>query len=146
MFDAIITGVTSVMMVVASVLVMRFLAVGLGPHHFGAYILSRRIIALLIPVVALSVGTGLPRYLGLHRDSHQRQQGFILASSLIVGTLTLITAIVLLGLDESFAVLLFDDPRVLDGKYALLFIARSACHDYLEPSPDLIHPASPPPP
>jgi len=110
MLDALITGITSAIVLVSGFLVIGFLAAGLGPTDFGAYILSRRVIAVLAPVVAMSAGVGLPRYLGLHRDFHQRQQGFILASSLIVGILTLITAIVLLGWDETFAVLLFDDP------------------------------------
>ena len=52
--DILFTTITSVLTTVSAIVVTRLLAEGLGPEKFGAYSLSRRMLATIAPFSLLA--------------------------------------------------------------------------------------------
>jgi len=90
------TTATSLATMASGVLVVRWLALALGPDDFGVYSISRRAVALSVPVVTLAAGISLPRFLGLHHEQRERQEQVAAAAILtaLVPALLLSCAVV----------------------------------------------------
>ena len=93
--DLISTSAVSVFTVLASILVTRWLAQGLGAEEFGAYALGRRLVATALPLATVAMGVALPRYLGLHANNPRRQSSYFRDASLI--TISAAALIIFLG-------------------------------------------------
>jgi len=85
-----VTTLTSVATIVSLIFVTRFLARGLGPDEFGAYALTRRIVAFIVRFSTLTMGVSLARYTALSKDWKQRE---ILLS--VALTIVIIMAVIL---------------------------------------------------
>lgn len=75
--DLLTTTGTSVIATIAGVATIRLLAGGLGPEEFGAYTLSRRVLATIVPISTLSMGVAIPRYLGVAQDDAEGARVFL---------------------------------------------------------------------
>ncbi len=122
--DVILTTVTSIVTMVCSVLVTRFLAMGLGPVEFGAYTLARRIVSTAIPFATLCMGVALPRYLGFLSSQGAAPPGYLTGAGAITTFFTALVIAVLLGNRRMFAIWLFKDARYqpLIGAIAFMII------------------------
>ena len=79
-----VTTLTSVATIVSLIFVTRFLARGLGPDEFGAYALTRRIVAFIVPFSTLTMGVSLARYTALSKDWKQREILLSVALSIVI--------------------------------------------------------------
>lgn len=90
------TTAASFATIAANILVLRFLADGLGLEKFGAYSLASRLMAFLLPFSTLALGIALSRFVSLSTDERVRQNyllgGFLLE---IVPNLLILTGGVL---------------------------------------------------
>lgn len=83
-YDLITTTFTSILTTITAMAITRILADGLGPEQFGAYQLSRRLLATVTPITTLSIGVALPRYLAMAQDNSTRDSHLI--GGLLLGT------------------------------------------------------------
>jgi O-antigen/teichoic acid export membrane protein len=118
MSDLLTTTATSVITMSSIILVMRWLAQGLGAEQFGAYSLTRRLISTFAPVATVAMGIALPRYLGLHHDNRRVRYTYLQAASVIVAALILIIVLTCVPLTKIFTIGIFHDPG-----YRSLFLA-----------------------
>ena len=91
----------------ATVLILRWLAQGLGPEEFGAYSLARRFVSTVAPLATLAMGVALPRYLGLYHLKPQAQYSYLIGAVLIATTATSFLVVLALLFQEEFSFLLF---------------------------------------
>jgi len=117
--DVILTGITSVLVVISLIFVTRFLAMGLGPEGFGAFALARRLVSFILPFSTLSLGIALTRYLAISEDNTTRSGYFIAAAVIIVCTSMLILLFGYAGHDR-LTILIFHDLRYIDLFHATL--------------------------
>jgi len=116
-WDLITTTLTVVITVIMNLLLMRLLAERLGPEQFGAYALSRRIVATVIAVCTMSIGVAIPRYIAIASGDIERHQYFLSGS--ILG---IVPGIIILIVGTIFArplTLLIFHSQI----YQLLFLA-----------------------
>lgn len=98
--DVAMTMATSVLTIVALVAATRMAATGFGPEGFGAYMLSRRILATLEPLSTAAMGTALTRALA-------REPGDalpLLSAGFVLATLSALTCFAaMVGADRLLA-------------------------------------------
>lgn len=70
--DVLLSAVTSLVTMGSLILVTGWLAVGLGPHGFGAYALSRRLLSAVTSFSTVPVGVALARALAMAPDDRDR--------------------------------------------------------------------------
>lgn len=115
--DVGLTAVTSGLTIVSIIIVIRFLAQGLGTEGFGAYSLSRQVISTLIPFSTVASGVAIARHLPMCKDKQTRSI-YLLSSVLIVSAIAIIMLSSGFILRDEFAKLIFHDES-----FALLFLA-----------------------
>ncbi|MCG3117563.1 MAG: lipopolysaccharide biosynthesis protein [Candidatus Manganitrophus sp. SA1] len=112
------TAVVSVVTIFCLIMVTKLLAEGLGAERFGAYVLSRRVLSMIDPLVTLAMGVAVTRCIAMSRD--EGTQTTYLGAGLLLGVLPAFLVLVVgWSLATPFAQLLFRDGI----KYHALFIA-----------------------
>ena len=87
------TAVVSVITGASAILVTRLLARGVGPEGFGAYSLSRRILATVTPFSTFATGVAVARYVAMARDEAAKVQ--YLLAGVLLGVLPSLCVLVL---------------------------------------------------
>lgn len=108
--DLIVTAATSATGIACTLLLTRFLAVGLGPTEFGAYSVVRRVIPTVLAFSTLAAEVAMPRYLGLASGQDSPSTGYLASSVLIVTATTGLALAVAALWREGFTQLFFADP------------------------------------
>ncbi len=83
--DILITTLVSLFTVGAFIILARVLAIGLGPEKFGAYSVSRRLLATLEPLSTLSLGIALARYVAMSQEARLRFSYLLGSLILVIG-------------------------------------------------------------
>lgn len=113
--DIVVTTIASAITTVSAVIVTRLLAEGLGPERFGAYSLSRRVLATAAPFTLMGMNLAITRYVAISDDN--KSQNVYLLSGLLLGTIPgILLFFIGLILRNFFARLIFQDET-----YAPLF-------------------------
>lgn len=124
--NVVLTTITSFAVTISLIFVTRFLAKGFGPEEFGAYSLARRVIANIVPLVLLSTGVGLRRYVAMSDD--KREQGTYLISSVIAtGTVFFIFLIIGCCASSKLSEFIFNNKEYLGLYYSSLFFIGCYC-------------------
>lgn len=108
--DIVITTATSIITMISSVFVTRYLALGLGPIEFGAYTLAMRVVSTILPASILSMDVALARYGGLYSQQMGKQALHFLGSLWIVSLSTAIISITLAMFRTPLSRAIFSDP------------------------------------
>jgi O-antigen/teichoic acid export membrane protein len=116
------TTATSVITILATVLVIRWLAQGLGPEEFGVYSLARRMVSMVIPLTTLAMGVALPRYLGMHHGHTPAQNSYLWGAALIAVALTTMAVLLSVPMSKRFSIWIFHDSKYVDLFFASLFM------------------------
>jgi O-antigen/teichoic acid export membrane protein len=115
--DVLFTSITSVITTLSAVVVTRLLAEGLGPEKFGAYSLSRRMLATIAPFSMLGMNLAITRYVAISQDNRTRGSYFL--SGLLLGASpSLLILVIGLVFKNPLSFLIFQDET-----YASLFSA-----------------------
>ena len=69
MTDLISTGVAQFAVLGISVLLLRLIAGIVSEEHFGVFMVSRRVVGIMLPITSLNLGIGLARYLSYEPES-----------------------------------------------------------------------------
>lgn len=124
--EIVLTTITSFSVVISMIFVTRFLAQGFGPEEFGAYSLARRVIAIIAPLVLLSMGVALRRYVAM--SNGKRARGTYLISSLIATGTVLIIFLVIAGcVSSKLSRFIFQNKEYLGLYYSALFFIGCYC-------------------
>lgn len=78
------TLIATLVVTLSTVLVTRLLAQALGPIEFGRYIVARRMLSVLAPIVTLMVADGLVRFTAMSRAPRERRN-WLFAGLLVAG-------------------------------------------------------------
>ena len=97
--DLISTTITSVVTIVCLVVLMRVLAIGLGPDDFGAFSLVRRIFSTIEPLSSLAMGVAITRFVALYDDTNERN--YVLLAGCL---LSLVFAVLLFAVFNVFSI------------------------------------------
>ncbi len=120
--DLLATTATSIATILSTILIIRWLAQGLGAEEFGAYSLARRLVSTVTPLATLAMGVALPRYLGLHHGSPHIQYSYLWGATLIAVALTFMIVLLSLPLDNMFSIWIFHAPQYTSLLLASLFM------------------------
>lgn len=86
----VITFITEFIVLASQILVFKLAAVFLGKQGFGEYALARRSLSLIVPILLLGLGVGIPRYIAIARaksiNSENPEAYFISAFSIVTIT------------------------------------------------------------
>jgi len=120
--DLLTTSLTSFAVTISLIFVTGLLAKGLGPEEFGAYSLARRFIANVAPLILLSMGVSLRRYVAM--CGQKSMQGtYIITSLVAIGCILFVFTGVSLIAGKQLCYIIFQDNAYLGLYYAsLLFI------------------------
>jgi len=105
--DLLLTTVTSLITVAGLGLMLRYLAIGLGPTEFGAFSIARRVSSSAAPVISLSLGIALPRYLALVAKDESEKRALLPSAATISLTTTAFAALLLFLFRTQITNLLF---------------------------------------
>jgi O-antigen/teichoic acid export membrane protein len=111
--DIAITSGTSLVIVVASPLVVSILAHSLHPDGLGQYLLLRRVAGWLWAGSLLGFGVGLPRYIAHERDQQNAAESYFLAGALCLMAFGLLLSVLLNSAPVLFSRLLFGDAAMV---------------------------------
>ena len=120
------TTVVSLLVTVSLILTTRVLAQGLGPEEFGIYSLARRFIANIGPLVLLSMGVSLRRYvaMGMGDNDHTR---YIFTAVVTVSSLMIVFAAACWVAGDVITYSIFHDKAHTSALYAsVVFIGCSS--------------------
>jgi O-antigen/teichoic acid export membrane protein len=92
MVDLLSTGVTQFAILALSLILVRFIADLVTEEEFGVFMVTRRVVAALIPLTSLNLGVGLARYLSYEPEQRRTHAS---ASLWIVASLSSLAAAVL---------------------------------------------------
>ena len=110
----VITFITEFIVLSSQILVYKLAAVFLGKQGFGEYALAKRNISVIIPILLLGLGVGIPRYVAMARarssDSENPEAYFISAFSMIAVTVILFILVAYLFANQ-IAYLLFGNQN-----------------------------------
>lgn len=120
--DLVSTTFTSIATILSTILVVRWLAQGLGTEEFGAYSLARRLVSTLAPVATLAMGVALPRYLGLYHKNRHKQYAYLLGATLTATILTFMIVLLGVSLANTFNIWIFHKPKHVNLLVASLFM------------------------
>lgn len=86
--DLLVTAVSQVGVVLFGVLLLKIMATSLSKEYFGLFILVRRWVGVLLPVMTLNLSFGMTRYIGFQKENARKYLDAMLG-------LTLLTSLVL---------------------------------------------------
>ncbi|WP_320045066.1 lipopolysaccharide biosynthesis protein [uncultured Desulfobacter sp.] len=123
-----ILSTTTISLCVTASLIMttKVLAAGLGPEGFGVYSLSRRFIANASPLVLLSMGVSLRRYVAMSSVQYTRSS-YLLSAVGCVSILIVFFSVVGWAGDEFFCRTIFHDVAYINTLYACIFYIGCYC-------------------
>ena len=124
--DLIDTFITSGLTVLALVLTLRLLAQALGPEGFGAYSIARRILSTLDPVLTVTMGTAVTRYIALTNNERIRHN-YLLAGLMIGVAPSMVCLLIGTLCDRQLAGLLFRDGEYRPVIIRTLFLMVGYC-------------------
>jgi O-antigen/teichoic acid export membrane protein len=107
--DLALTATTSLVTVVASLILTRVLAVQIGPEEFGAYTTSCRVVATSYPLSTLSTGVALARYIGLQAAREGSFAGHLCGALVLTCAATGVVVLALLAAPATFSAWFFGD-------------------------------------
>ena len=124
--DLMTTGVTQVLVVLFGVVLLRIMASVLDVKNFGLFMVFRRAVPVLLPIVTLNLNIGLARYVSFEKEKAR----YYLHISLIIGTLlTVLTFIVLALFSRFFSLAIFDSKDYINLVFLLgLFLFAEVIH------------------
>ncbi|UCH97116.1 MAG: oligosaccharide flippase family protein [Candidatus Aminicenantes bacterium] len=106
--DLISTGASQVGVLLFGVLLLKIMTAVLNEENFGLFILIRRWIVVLLPMVTLNLSIGLARYISFDKEKAR----FYLHISLIITTaLTVLMFIFLILFNKTFSITFFKSPH-----------------------------------
>lgn len=115
--DVAFTTITSIVTIFSIIIVTRFLAQGLGSEGFGAYSLTRRILAVICPFVTLQMGIALARYVAISKDDYSKYS-YLLSAVILSIVPTCLVLIIGLLFTKEFTLVIFNNAF-----YSSLFVA-----------------------
>jgi O-antigen/teichoic acid export membrane protein len=89
--DLFATGLTQILVLFLSIILLRVMATALSKEYFGIFMIIRRIIAVGAPLITLNLGVGLARYVSYERE---KEQEFLNASLWVISGLSLLVIII----------------------------------------------------
>jgi len=116
--DLMTTGVSQVAVVLFGVVLLRIMASTLDQKNFGLFMLIRRWIVVLLPVVTLNLNIGLARYVSFDKE---KARYYLHISLIITTSLTVFTFIVLTLFNKFFAVAFFNSTDYFNFVFLLAF-------------------------
>nr|WP_320191931.1 lipopolysaccharide biosynthesis protein [uncultured Desulfobacter sp.] len=121
------TTVASFCVTASLILTTRILATGLGPDEFGVYSLARRFIANMSPLILLSMGVSLRRYVAMSFTENDHRT-YIMAAVVSVSVLIfLLLSFSWLG-GRSITRLVFSDKAYINTFYASVIFMGCYCY------------------
>lgn len=117
MRDVVLTTITSVLTTISAIVVTRLLAEGLGPEKFGAYSLSRRMLAIIAPFSLLGMDLAITRYTAIAEERASRES-YLLTGLLLAISPGLVILLIGLLFRDSLSFLIFQNRA-----YTSLFVA-----------------------
>ena len=105
--DVAITTAAQVGVVIGGLLLYRLIAIHKGPSGVAAYTLVKQVVVFLFPVTILGMQIGVPRYVALCRDEHDRPERFLLAAMVCATAASAAACLLLLAWPSGAASLLF---------------------------------------
>jgi len=108
MKDLLVTAVSQVGVVLFGVLLLKIMAQMLSKDDFGLFILVRRWVGVLLPVMTLNLSFGMTRYIGYEKE---KARGYLDAMLGITFYSSLVLFAVLAFFYRKFAALLYNDPK-----------------------------------
>jgi len=116
--DLVTTGASQVGVILFGVVLLRIMASVLDVKNFGLFMVIRRVLPVLLPVVTLNLNIGLARYVSFEKEKAR----YYLHISLIIGTLlTVLTFIVLALFSRFFSLAIFDSKDYINLVFLLGF-------------------------
>lgn len=96
-----VSSISDAIIVASNVVLVRVLALGLGPGGFGLYSVMRRAVATIFPLSGISLHISIPRYVALGRGRNRQHERYGIAGIVVglAGTLVFVgaTALILIG-------------------------------------------------
>jgi O-antigen/teichoic acid export membrane protein len=118
--DILITTLVSLSTVISFVFLARVLAMGLGPEKFGAYSISRRLLATLEPLSTVNLGIALARYTALSPDG-SRRFSYLFNSFIVTAGINVLLFLIVICFQSKITSVLFCDPQYLPLLWATMF-------------------------
>ncbi len=116
--DLVTTGVSQVGVILFGVVLLRIMASVLDEENFGLFMVIRRGIAVLQPVITLNLSIGLARYVSFDKEKAR----YYLHISLIIGTvLTVLIFMVFALFNQFFSRVIFDSKDCINLVFLLGF-------------------------
>jgi O-antigen/teichoic acid export membrane protein len=106
--DLLVTAISQVGVVLFGILLLKIMAQSLSKEYFGLFILVRRWVGVLLPVMTLNLSFGMTRYIGFQKENARKYLDAMLGLTLLT-SLALFT--VLLVFQRRFAVWLYNEQK-----------------------------------
>jgi O-antigen/teichoic acid export membrane protein len=116
--DLFLTGFSQIAVVLFGMLVLKIMAVLLSKEYFGLFILVRRWVAVLLPIITLNISIGLARYVSFEEE---KARTFLHISLITITILSTIIFIFLSLFNKIFSELLFNDRAFFLFVFLLIF-------------------------
>jgi O-antigen/teichoic acid export membrane protein len=124
--DLLTTGFTQVGVLLSGVLVLKIMAGILNQDNFGMFMLIRKYVVALLPMVTLNLSLGLARYVGFDKE----KAGFYLRIALIITTaLSFLIIIFFTFFNKIFSITFFSSAQY--GKFVFVlavFLGANVVH------------------
>jgi len=117
--EYIYTLLAGLLVLIINVAILKLMANYLSIENFGIFLISRRIIALGIPVISFSFGMGLAKYI----SNNKKIADYLLAKLIILSSIIFLFLLIIIVLyNDYFSMLLFNNKN-----YSILLMAVSFC-------------------
>jgi len=112
------TGASQVGVILFGVVLLRIMASALDEKHFGLFMLIRRWIVVLLPMVTLNLSIGLARYVSFDKE---KARYYLHISLVITTTLSVLIFIVLILFNKLFSTAFFNSNDYINLVFLLAF-------------------------
>jgi O-antigen/teichoic acid export membrane protein len=116
--DLMTTGASQVAVILFGVVLLRIMASALDEKHFGLFILIRRWIVVLLPIVTLNLSIGLARYVSFEKE---KARYYLHISLIITSVLTVLIFVVLTLFNKLFSTAFFNSNDYINLVFLLAF-------------------------
>ena len=120
------TGLTQIVVVLASVIILNLAARLLSKEYFGLFMVIRRWVPVLIPLMTLNFSVGLTRYVGYDPEN---SDSYLLTASRYILCIAILSAVLFSIFSDTVSLLLFNDTHFSYLVHILLlFLIANSIH------------------